>query len=519
MAQCAAAGDEASSPGLVYGAFSGTVQVGEADHSALCEHRQRQQEAAEQQQQQEEAAESEDGEERNGAGSKAAGGRGRARGRHKDASSAWDVALAHLGQQQEGQAAGSSDDEGAADDEGSESEWSGNSSGGSSSSDVEASEGLQDDDDAVAAAGASAEGDYGLSEEFAGEGEEQQGQQERSAQAGPSSSGRSEGAAPPDGSRPAKRRRLSRQGAGEQAGGSQPASQTDSDDEALVLSRRSRSTAAAAEAEQGDSHQAAGASEGRRRLVRRDGSRLSSGTSTLGQAGAGGGQAGGRGASHQQGQQQEAAEDPGITYQVGGCWSCGRRRARPRLAVAWQLAGCSSRSSCHSAAPALAPAQPRPALPLHLLCPQISEADLNGRGADPSAARVLVVCSKYETGYDDPRLTAMFVDRWGALAGSPAAALTAPARRRLDRGPAPHAPAAPARARRAMSGARALQTISRLNRPAPELGKRQAHVSVVDFANSVGAIREAFEEFFTETLLATGGWWLLLRVLAIGACL
>ena len=56
-----------------------------------------------------------------------------------------------------------------------------------------------------------------------------------------------------------------------------------------------------------------------------------------------------------------------------------------------------------------------------------------------------------------------------------------------------------------MSGARALQTISRLNRPAPELGKRQAHVTVVDFANSVGAIREAFEEFFTETLLTTGG--------------
>ena len=45
----------------------------------------------------------------------------------------------------------------------------------------------------------------------------------------------------------------------------------------------------------------------------------------------------------------------------------------------------------------------------------MSEADLNGRWADPSAARVLVVCSKYETGYDDPRLTAMFVDRWAGL--------------------------------------------------------------------------------------------------------
>jgi hypothetical protein len=45
---------------------------------------------------------------------------------------------------------------------------------------------------------------------------------------------------------------------------------------------------------------------------------------------------------------------------------------------------------------------------------QVSEADLNGRGADPTAARVLVVCSKYETGYDDPRLAAMFVDRCAA---------------------------------------------------------------------------------------------------------
>ena len=50
----------------------------------------------------------------------------------------------------------------------------------------------------------------------------------------------------------------------------------------------------------------------------------------------------------------------------------------------------------------------------------VTEAELNGSGAggggrgaaDPRAARLLVVCSKYETGYDDPRLGALFIDRW-----------------------------------------------------------------------------------------------------------
>lgn len=41
----------------------------------------------------------------------------------------------------------------------------------------------------------------------------------------------------------------------------------------------------------------------------------------------------------------------------------------------------------------------------------VSEAELNGRGARPFESRLLVVCSKYETGYDDPRLGVMFIDR------------------------------------------------------------------------------------------------------------
>ncbi|KAG2501461.1 hypothetical protein HYH03_001241 [Edaphochlamys debaryana] len=98
---------------------------------------------------------------------------------------------------------------------------------------------------------------------------------------------------------------------------------------------------------------------------------------------------------------------------------------------------------------------------------QISESDLNGRGSDPAAARLLVVCSKYETGYDDPRLGAMFVDR-------------------------------------PLSGARAVQVLGRLNRPAPRLRKASPLLAVVDFANGVGALREAFEDFYDITTLTTG---------------
>ncbi len=57
-----------------------------------------------------------------------------------------------------------------------------------------------------------------------------------------------------------------------------------------------------------------------------------------------------------------------------------------------------------------------------------------------------------------------------------------------------------------MSGARALQTLSRLNRPSASLGKQAGHVLVVDFVNTVGTIREAFEEYYAATTLTTGGW-------------
>ncbi|KAG2435439.1 hypothetical protein HYH02_011939 [Chlamydomonas schloesseri] len=90
-----------------------------------------------------------------------------------------------------------------------------------------------------------------------------------------------------------------------------------------------------------------------------------------------------------------------------------------------------------------------------------------GGAADPRAARLLVVCSKYETGYDDPRLGALFIDR-------------------------------------TLAGSRAVQVLGRLNRPAPGLGKSPALLGVVDFVNGVGGLREAFEEFYDVTYLHTG---------------
>ena len=69
-------------------------------------------------------------------------------------------------------------------------------------------------------------------------------------------------------------------------------------------------------------------------------------------------------------------------------------------------------------------------------------------------AKLLVVCNKYETGYDEPSLAIMYIDK-------------------------------------PLQGAKAVQTLSRLNRPAPNLGK--LNTTVVDFVNAAGSISESFE--------------------------
>jgi len=88
-----------------------------------------------------------------------------------------------------------------------------------------------------------------------------------------------------------------------------------------------------------------------------------------------------------------------------------------------------------------------------------SEAELAKRFKDEDW-QVLIVAEKYQTGFDEPLLAAMYVDK------------------RLD-------------------GVRAVQTLSRLNRMYP--GKES--VFVLDFVNDAEAIREAFQPYYEVTAL------------------
>lgn len=73
---------------------------------------------------------------------------------------------------------------------------------------------------------------------------------------------------------------------------------------------------------------------------------------------------------------------------------------------------------------------------------------------------ILVVAEKYQTGFDEPLLHSMFVDK-------------------------------------KLSGVKAVQTLSRLNRTAP--GKEDTFV--LDFVNSADDIKKSFEPFYEETVL------------------
>ena len=75
--------------------------------------------------------------------------------------------------------------------------------------------------------------------------------------------------------------------------------------------------------------------------------------------------------------------------------------------------------------------------------------------------QVLVVAEKYQTGFDQPLLHTMYVDK-------------------------------------KLAGVKAVQTLSRLNRTHP--GKDDTFV--LDFANNAEEIQDAFEPFFEETSAA-----------------
>lgn len=84
---------------------------------------------------------------------------------------------------------------------------------------------------------------------------------------------------------------------------------------------------------------------------------------------------------------------------------------------------------------------------------------------DDDAYRILVVANKYLTGFDQPKLTAMYVDK-------------------------------------KLQGVLAVQALSRLNRSANKLGKKTEDLFVLDFFNATEDIKTAFDPFYTSTTLS-----------------
>jgi type I restriction enzyme R subunit len=92
-------------------------------------------------------------------------------------------------------------------------------------------------------------------------------------------------------------------------------------------------------------------------------------------------------------------------------------------------------------------------------------SDKIARYFDMDEYRILVVANKYLTGFDQPKLTAMFVDK-------------------------------------KLQGVMAVQALSRLNRSADKLGKKTEDLFILDFFNSTDEIKEAFDPFYTSTTLS-----------------
>ena len=98
----------------------------------------------------------------------------------------------------------------------------------------------------------------------------------------------------------------------------------------------------------------------------------------------------------------------------------------------------------------------------------VSEAGLNGfpenetaRRFKDDAYRLLVCADKFQTGYDEPLLCAMYVDK-------------------------------------PLAGVQAVQTLSRLNRTHPQ----KSQVFILDFFNEAEALREAFAPYYRGSILA-----------------
>lgn len=75
---------------------------------------------------------------------------------------------------------------------------------------------------------------------------------------------------------------------------------------------------------------------------------------------------------------------------------------------------------------------------------------------DQDAYRLLVVANKYLTGFDQPKLCSMYVDK-------------------------------------KLAGVLCVQTLSRLNRSAPSLAKKTEDLFVLDFFNTVEDVKKSFD--------------------------
>lgn len=89
---------------------------------------------------------------------------------------------------------------------------------------------------------------------------------------------------------------------------------------------------------------------------------------------------------------------------------------------------------------------------------------VNGQNVE-NTFRLLIVANKYLTGFDQPKLCAMYIDK-------------------------------------KLQSVLAVQALSRLNRSAPKLCKRTEDLFVLDFFNSTEDIKAAFDPFFTVTSLS-----------------
>lgn len=103
---------------------------------------------------------------------------------------------------------------------------------------------------------------------------------------------------------------------------------------------------------------------------------------------------------------------------------------------------------------------------------EYTEAEINGFSEahtaekfDTDEYRLLVVANKYLTGFDQPKLSAMYVDK-------------------------------------KLSGVMCVQALSRLNRSSASLGKKTEDLFVLDFFNTADDIKAAFEPFYTATSLS-----------------